>query len=583
MPSMKRKTIITIIAIIIVLSGLLALDLANRGLFWQFAWSVTGEEEPIGQLRGVYQWAWSFTRPQPDTEPLIPIDHTYEHPFGINTFLQLEPDPAKVEHQFEMISEAGFTWIRQQFPWEDIEVDGRGQFTDSRNDHDGDGQPDTISSWDKYDRIVGLAEQYGIQIQARLDNPPTWSRSEPTEVVGAFAPPDDIQDFVNYAVAVAEHYKGRIRYYQIWNEPNIFPEWGNQPVNPEGYTELLCRTYDALKAVDPEIVVISGAMSPTVSLTPENLSDFIFLQRMYNAGAGDCFDILSMQGYGLFSGPTDRRMRPTTINIGRNQYVRDIMVANGDEHKPIWISEAAWNFVPTPEEEPNISGIREMFGQVTQQQAADYIPQYYQRAFEEWPWIGVVNYWFFTLENDLRRDQPMYYFRMAEPDYNDDHPTFTPLPVYDSMKDYITTLEPKLYKGVHQAEHWAIGGTDLSDLVEVENAQFGQAVSAQPITFTAHGTDVVIRWRGNPSDLYNGSIHIEQPEHTIDGWYQAEIVSSLLPKDHHFVIASEEGFYLDSITVMDRTYENLFPYFVSIITGVLMLVIAIVDGLRNRK
>ena len=39
-----------------------------------------------------------------------------------------------------MISEAGFVWLRQEFPWEDIEVDGRGQFTDSRNDFDGDGE-----------------------------------------------------------------------------------------------------------------------------------------------------------------------------------------------------------------------------------------------------------------------------------------------------------------------------------------------------------------------------------------------------------------------------------------------------------
>ena len=53
-------------------------------------------------------------------------------------------------------------------------------------------------------------------------------------------------------MAVAERYQGRIHYYQIWNEPNIYPEWGEQTVNPEAYTELLCRTYAALKAVDPE-------------------------------------------------------------------------------------------------------------------------------------------------------------------------------------------------------------------------------------------------------------------------------------------------------------------------------------------
>ena len=36
---------------------------------------------------------------------------------------------------------------------------------------------------------------------------------------------------------------------------------GNQFVDPAGYVELLCRTYTALKAVDPDIVVISGALA----------------------------------------------------------------------------------------------------------------------------------------------------------------------------------------------------------------------------------------------------------------------------------------------------------------------------------
>src|SRR5690606_34940718 len=166
------------------------------------------------------------------------------------------------------------------------------------------------------------------------------------------APPALIDDYVNFAVAVAERYQGRIQYYQIWNEPNIYPEWGEADVDPERYTELLCRTHDALKAIDPEIVIISGALAPTIEMGPRNLNDFIFLERMYAADAGKCFDVLSMQGYGLNSGPTDRRMRPVTVNVGRNQYIRELMVKHGDAGKPIWLSEVAWNAVPTVEEHP---------------------------------------------------------------------------------------------------------------------------------------------------------------------------------------------------------------------------------------
>ncbi|MBI5668706.1 MAG: cellulase family glycosylhydrolase [Chloroflexi bacterium] len=421
--SKRTRWLIGGVFVCIVLVALLALDLRSHGLIWNGLWWLTGEETPLAQVRGLVEYLGNFTRPQPNTAPDVPIQHVDVSPYGVNTFLQNEVEPSKRERQVQMIAEAGFRWIRQQFPWEDIEIHGRGDFDDRRN-VDAVG---VISAWDKYDNIVDLAEKYGLNIMARLDNPPAWTHANPD--IGEKAPPDDVQDVVNYAVAVAERYKGRLYYYQIWNEPNIYPEWGNQAVNPEAYTDLLCRTYTALKAVDPAIVVISGPLSPTVSLSAENLNDFIFLQRMYDAGAGKCFDVMSAQGYGFYSGPTDRRLRPMTLTYARHIYIRDIMVANGDAHKPIWISEAAWNAQP---EDPTIVQIQYgNFGIVSEEQAARYMPLAYQRAQAEWPWVGVIFYWFFKQEDDSRRNQASYYFRMVEPD-------FTPLPVYESMKAYIT-------------------------------------------------------------------------------------------------------------------------------------------------
>lgn len=574
MTTIKRKTLYTIFTGLVaglLLMGGLFLDLTNRGLFWDFAWSVTGEQEPIAQVRGVLQWLTGLPRPRPDVNPLTPINHTNLNPYGINTFLELEPDPAKVEGQIVMIAEAGFAWIRQQFVWEDIEVDGRGQFTDSRNDMTGDGIPDTISAWDKYDRIVNLADRYGLRIQARLDNPPEWSRSDPA--LGDFGPPDDLQDFVNFAVAVAQRYRGRVRHFQIWNEPNLGFEWGDRPVDPVRYTELLCRTYDALKAVDPEIVVITGALAPTIDLSGYNLMDFIYLQRMYDAGAGACFDVLSVQGYGLFSGPTDRRLRPTTINFGRNQYIRDIMVANGDSHKSIWISEAAWNAVPTEAEYPEYIDARYAFGQVTQQQAAEYMPLAYERAQREWPWIGVVNYWFFTRPNDLERGQSFYYFRMAEPDYSDEHPTFTPLPIYHAMQDFIINQRPVLYQGVHQADqHWAISAAPESVTVESPAAQFGAATRTTDLDFSAHGTQITIRWQGQSLAVQVNGTPVSGHSITLaDGWQHTTVSLGRTARTRQLSLTSASPILVDSITVRDRTIANQLPFIVVGIAGAVLL------------
>jgi hypothetical protein len=234
---------------------------------------------------------------------------------------------------------------------------------------------------------------------------------------------------VNYAVAVASRYKGRVRHFQIWNEPNLGAEWGGQPVNPEAYTDLLCRTYRALRAIDPEILVISGALAPTIDISGLNLSAFVFLQRMYDAGAKPCFDILGAQGYGLFTGPTDRRLRITTITYAYPVWLRDMMVANDDAEKPIWIGEMAWNPVP---DTPGIDA-RLAYGQVTDEQAARYAVEAYQRARAEWPWVGVINYWFFRRPDESEKNQSWYYFRMVDPD-------FTPRPVYLAIKDYAARL-----------------------------------------------------------------------------------------------------------------------------------------------
>jgi hypothetical protein len=584
----------------------LGLDIVNRGPAWHIAWSLTGEESPVAQVRGMLGWMMSQARTPLSTEPLAPIDHASVNPYGINTFLHLEADAAKIEEQVRMISEAGFVWLRQPFNWEDIEVDGRGLFTDSRNDMDGDGIADTIDSWLKYDRIVDLAEAYGLRLQVRMDTAPAWASTARQE--GTLGAPDDLQDFVNFASAVAERYRGRIHHYQIWNEPNLAFEWGGFPADPERYTDMLCRTYTALKAIDPEIVVISAPLAPTVSLNSTDLNDFIFLQRMYNAGAAPCFDIMSVQGYGLFSGPTDQRMRPTTVNIARNLYIRDMMVANGDAHKAIWISEAAWNFTPTYAEVPlNADGSdpiiqRTTFGQVTMQQAADYITAFYDRAEQEWPWVGVINYWYFTRPSDLERSQAFYYFRMVEPDYSEDKPTFTPLPIYNALRDHIAAHQPRLYTGTHQAENYAIDAGEDAALTDAEGAHFGQALTTSSIAFSARGTDAVIRWRGDlPAheirvfwgssaddmlELRGGFGGLRDPSiPDSDGWRETSLgeLFGAGPSTWFFRIESDQPVEFDSVLVADRRFEKLYPLFVVVVVAVGSVVAVAVAALRGLR
>jgi hypothetical protein len=140
-------------------------------------------------------------------------------------------------------------------------------------------------------------------------------------------------------------------------------------------------------------------------------------------------------------------MRPLVINYGRTEFIRDVMVHNGDAHKPIWISEMNSNAVPVGPAGADIVGWG-AYGQVSLETQAAWAPLAYERAQAEWPYVGVVNFWFFKPASDIDANQAYYYFRMLDAD-------FTPLPVYHTMKAYANRM-PRMYPGTYQEDHWAV-------------------------------------------------------------------------------------------------------------------------------
>lgn len=520
------------VLVVIALVGVIALgaDLASEGLVYDLFWQTTGESEPLEQILGFGQYLVRWTRDQPDTEPYAVIPNANVSPYGVNTFLDLEVEPAKREQQAQMIADAGFDWIRQQFRWDDLEIHGKDDFEDRRN-------ADTIgvvSAWDKYDNIVDIAEQHGLQIMARLSDPPDWSQPEGT--TNHYTPPENFQDFADFASAVAERYQGRITVYQVWNEPNLYPEWGDQTVNAEAYTDMLCRTYAALKAVDPQIVVVTGAIGPTVDLSGRNAYDLLYVQRMYQAGAGDCFDVLSVQGYGLWSGPTDQRLRQMTVNYQRHLWLRDMMVANGDANKPIWISEAGWNPVP---DDPAIDAL-DRYGMVTIEQAAEWAPLAYARTTEEWPWIGGVFWWYFKRPDTSEQNQSWYYFRLVEPD-------FTTTPVYDALKAYLTDGEPKtLGAGRHGAQRGdpMITAEDGADTLEFRFKGTGISVCLVP--------DAV----GFQAAVDGGALR----EFRVGDSGCAQIADDLAAGTHDLRVQIGAASDVDSLIVIDYGWRHLLPW-----------------------
>lgn len=356
---------------------------------------------------------------------LPPIDYTAVSPLGVNTFLEKEVDTANVDKTLKMVRDGGFKWIRQGFAWNDIEISAKGNYTDTRN------PGDPKSAWDKYDYIVNAAQRYGIQIIARLDSPPVWARM-PGDDVEQFrkGPPARNSDYGDFVAAVVNRYKGKIQYFQIWNEPNLKGEWGGHAVDPAEYTALLKEAYRRAKAANPNVAIISAALAPTAEDSISNENDVLYLEGMYRAGAAPYFDILSTMLYGLGQSPQTRRVDLKYLDFSRPILLRRVMEENGDYKKPIWISEYAWISLP-----PDFKGdpAKNIWGRsVDEQTQANWLIEGYQRAAKEWPWMGVMSVWYFRepAPNPL---EPANYFAIVNPD-------FTPRPAYTAIQDYSKRL-----------------------------------------------------------------------------------------------------------------------------------------------
>ncbi|MGI6368206.1 MAG: hypothetical protein ACOX2L_07600 [Anaerolineae bacterium] len=364
------------------------------------------------------------------------IPDTDVNPYGANFFLPREVEPWKIEKTLQMAAEGGIGWVKIQVPWEQIEPERKGEFlTPQTRD----------STWTKYDRLVEYCDQYGMEIVARLDRPPAWTRKDNTY---AQAPPDDPQDYGDFVYAFVSRYRGRIHYIQLWNEPNIFPEWGNQPVDPEGYVALLKAGYLAAKQADPNVRVLSAPLAITLGEPhPEPgkwqaMNDLDYLEAMYQAGAADYFDIYSSNAFGLQYPPEDPP-DPGVLNFQRVVLHRQIMERYGDGDKAVWFNEYGWNAAPE-----SMSQDALVWQRVSEQQQADYTLRGIKLARQEWPWAGVFMIWYFRQVGNIAPSEAEYYFRMVDPD-------FTPRQIYLAVQD-ATQQQGEVGRGIYQEMNAAV-------------------------------------------------------------------------------------------------------------------------------
>ncbi len=399
---------------------------------------------------------------------------------GANTFLHREPDPAKVRQELAVLRAAGVGLIRQEFNWAEFEP------------LDPDEHPDLgRDAWVKYDHIVEAARDAGIEILARLDRAPVWATPgfDPRANPWMQAPPADNADFASFAGELAARYRGKVRYYQVWNEPNLFGEWGGRPPNAADYLAMLRAVGGAIREADPDARIVLAGLAPTIETGPENLSDLLFLRQLYLLGARGDFDVAASMSYGLWTGPRDFLIDDQRVNFPRAVLWREVMVAFGDSRTPVWATEYGWMSLPD-----GWTGDPGIWGNHPIDVQAAWTVDGIRRAREQWPWMPTIVIWASRWPEDLDARDPTPYFRLMDKD-------FTPRPNLEAVRAAFGG-PVAAGAGLHQETHAAVSyegpwprvPSDLASLTL--HRQTG--VAGATVRFRFDGTDVGLLTRRGP-------------------------------------------------------------------------------------
>ena len=321
----------------------------------------------------------------------LPMQEAFGYGIQVNGF----DDP---DGSIAMTKQLGMTWIKQQVVWGSLEYQ-KGSM-----------------DWSGLDRVVRKANKADLKIMLSIVTAPTWSHPAigpgGDDKEGIKAPPDDLNAYINFVAQVVQREKDLgypVHAVEVWNEQNLSREWRTNPqkLDASRYMEMLSATYKKVKAIDPNIIVISGALSPTgVDNGVDAVDDFKYLQQMVSYGLVNNADCIGVHHNGInlppdvpyqdapkspkaatatFRGPFDDPHHSWSFNTTLQEYARIV-----NQQKPLCITEFGW-----PSSEGIATPVREGFGfskDNTLQDQADYIVKAYQ-LMKQWGFVKLAFLW----------------------------------------------------------------------------------------------------------------------------------------------------------------------------------------------
>lgn len=191
----------------------------------------------------------------------------------------------------------------------------------------------TQNGWDwatghgrRMDLYVDYAVKNGGKVLYTLGQTPLWASSTPGVVglygAGASGAPKDMNDWRDYVRTLATRYAGKIRYWELWNEPDFKPHWAGTNAQ---LVEMARIAAEELHAADPQNRLVGPGFTAGQGM--------LALDRLLGEGLGQYIDDV---GYHFYYSTNPEAVGAQIDNV------RNLMKNHGVGNKALWITEGAF-------------------------------------------------------------------------------------------------------------------------------------------------------------------------------------------------------------------------------------------------
>jgi hypothetical protein len=194
-----------------------------------------------------------------------------------------------------------FNWVRQVVAWRQLEP-AAGQY-----------------DWGQLDAAVCEVSNRGLHLMLLVSDAPDWAGGVGEDSApGSSGLPADLDAWARFLAALVSRYDGLVDAYQVSRAPDLSAEWTSEAVSD--YVRLLQVAYDVVHTHSPGALVVSAGLPADTGLG--------YLAAMYAAGLAAYCDAVAVQ--------------LARATAGDYQLVRQVMAANGDGGKPVWLTGLGW-------------------------------------------------------------------------------------------------------------------------------------------------------------------------------------------------------------------------------------------------